>query len=267
MKRIKIISAAVTAIFLLQSMCSAQIILPKVFKDNMVLQRGMTIPVWGKATPRSVVIAKLGSVCISTKAGKQGNWMLYFPKREEGGPYELEVYESGKPNSGIKLRGILIGDIWQASGQSNMEWQVQQVQANKDIANLIHGDKSLNEQQVKPANKENGHTDYSQIRFFIVEHDKKLSPQSDVLEGTWKVCDTTNVKQFSAVAFYFARKIQQDQHVPIGIIQSTWGGTPVEAWTSRDMLLTSPISRTGILATDTLMPDDFVNDSLNLVRF
>ena len=133
MERYKKILVVVTAIFLLQSICSAQIILPKVFKDSMVLQRGITIPVWGKATPGSVVIAKLGTVRISAKADKQGNWMLYFPKRKEGGPYDLEVFESGKPNSGIKLRGILIGDVWLASGQSNMEWQVQQVQANKDI--------------------------------------------------------------------------------------------------------------------------------------
>jgi sialate O-acetylesterase len=247
MKINKKILAGVIAIFLFQSMCYAKIILPKVFKDSMVLQRGITIPVWGKATPGSVVIAKLGTVRISGKADKQGNWMLYFPKRKEGGPYDLEVFESGKPNSGIKLRGILIGDVWLASGQSNMEWQVQQAQ---------------------DAPKEMENAGFPQIRFLVVEQDKKLSPQSDIRDGKWKVCDTTNIKQFSAVAYHFARKIHLDQNVPIGIIQSTWGGTPVEAWTSRDMLLTSPISRASTLSNDTLSLDqeDLAADSLNWIR-
>ena len=261
------ISFFAASLFLFQSLCYAQVSLPKVFGDNMVLQRGIAIPVWGKAKPGSVVIAKLGKERISAKADKEGKWMLYFSKRKEGGPYELEISESGNVQATIKFKGILIGDVWLASGQSNMEWQVQQVQANKDIANLIHGDRSLHEQQSKPANKESSNTDYSQIRFFMVEHDKKLSPQQDVLSGTWKICDTISVKNFSAVAFYFARKIHGDQNVPIGIIQSTWGGTPVESWTSREMLLTSSISKAQAISNDTLSPDDFVNDSLNLVRF
>jgi sialate O-acetylesterase len=145
MKINKKILVVFSAIFFFQSMCYAKITLPKVFKDSMVLQRGITIPVWGQATPGSVVIANLGTVRVSTKADKQGNWMLYFPKRREGGPYDLEVFESGKPDTGIKLKGILIGDVWQASGQSSMEWQVQQVQANRDLTNLIHSVKSFQE--------------------------------------------------------------------------------------------------------------------------
>ncbi|WP_276500141.1 sialate O-acetylesterase [Terrimonas pollutisoli] len=260
------ISFFTASLFLFQSLCYAQVSLPKVFGDNMVLQRGIAIPVWGMAKPGSVVIAKLGTERISAKADKEGKWMLYFPKRKEGGPYELEIFESGKAQTTIKFKGILIGDVWLASGQSNMEWQVQQVQANKDIANLIHGDKSLYEQS-NTTNKESNSANYSQIRFFMVEHDKKLSPQQDVLSGTWKICDTVSVRNFSAVAFYFARKIHNDQNVPIGIIQSTWGGTPIESWTSREMLLTSSISKAQAISNDTLSSNDFVNDSLNLVRF
>src|SRR5690606_31343534 len=122
------------------------------------------------------------------------------------------------------------GDVWVASGQSNMEWQVKQSQ---------------------DANNEISKASFPQIRFLFVEHDKKLSPQTDI-SGTWKVCDTTNVKEFSAVAYFFARKIHLDQNVPIGIIQSTWGGTPVESWTSREMLISSPITRSKVLASDTL---------------
>src|SRR5689334_23141642 len=101
----------------------AQITLPKVFGNNMVLQRGIAIPVWGKATPGSLVVATLGKTSSKAKTDIDGNWMLHLPKFTAGGPYDLKVYESGKLETAIKLKGILIGDVWLASGQSNMEWQ------------------------------------------------------------------------------------------------------------------------------------------------
>lgn len=225
----------------------AQISLPKVFGDNMVLQRGQPIPVWGEAKPGTLVTASLGTVRTTAKAGKDGKWMVRFPKFTAGGPYRLRIYERGQPSAGIELNGILIGDVWLASGQSNMEWQVQQSQdARKEIENAR----------------------FPSIRILVVEQDKQLKPRPDIRGGQWKVCDTSNVKNFSAVAYYFARKIHGDQHVPVGIIQSTWGGTPVEAWTSRDMLLTSPISRARTLSNDTLRLDreDLIADSLNWIR-
>lgn len=227
---------------------NAQITLPKVFGDSMVLQRGITIPVWGQASDGSLITAQLGTVRATAKTGKDGRWMLRLPACKAGGPYTLKIAEAGKPHSGIDLKGVLVGDVWLASGQSNMEWQVQQA---RDA-----------QQEIKNAH-------FPQIRFLVVEHDKKTTPQADLLSGKWKVCDTANVKDFSAVAYYFARKIQGDQHVPIGIIQSTWGGTPVEAWTSRQMLLTSPITKARALSNDTLSFDrhDFVADSLNWIRF
>lgn len=212
----------------------------------MVLQRGIKIPVWGSAAPGQHIIAALGKFRATAIADHAGQWKLHFPILKAGGPYELSISETGKPNTEIKLKGILIGDVWLASGQSNMEWSVQQSQdATREIANA----------------------DFSQIRFFQVAHDKKITPQSDILNGKWKVCNPSNVQQFSAVAYYFARKIHKDQHVPIGIIQSTWGGTPIESWTSREQLLTSPITQANITANDTLSEQSFVNDSLNLIRF
>lgn len=234
-------------IFLLQTSSHAQISLPKVFDDSMVLQRGIKIPVWGNSTPGALIIAKLGNVQATTKANQQGKWQFKFPAFKAGGPYVLEVTESGKPDSKIKLKGILIGDVWLASGQSNMEWQVQ---------------------QAKDASTEIANANYPQIRFLVVKQDKQVKPQPDILAGKWKICDSANVKEWSAVAYYFARKIHADQNVPVGIIQSTWGGTPVEAWTSREMLLTSPITKARTLSNDTLAPDreDFVQDSLNWIR-
>ncbi len=147
----------------------AQVTLPKVFGDNMVLQRGINIPVWGKATPGSLIVATLGKVSTKAKADKDGKWMLHFPKFKAGGPYALKLSESEKPNFAIKLTGILIGDVWLASGQSNMEWQIQQA---RDAPNEI------------------AKADFPQIRFLLVEHDIKFSPQSDFLAGKWKLCDT-----------------------------------------------------------------------------
>ncbi len=223
----------------------AQITLPKVFGDSMVLQRDIKIPVWGSATPGATVVAELGKFLATTTAAQDGKWKVRFDQVQAGGPYELKIFELGKPNSQIKLKSILVGDVWLASGQSNMEWSVQQAQdANKEIANA----------------------NFDQIRFFQVAQDKKLSPQQD-LKGKWKVCSPGNVSTFSAVAYYFARKIHRDHQVPIGIIQSTWGGTPIESWTSRDKLLTSGITKARTLANDTLSEQSFMKDSLKMVHF
>lgn len=237
-----------TIFLFFQAITQAQISLPKVFGDSMVLQRGIKIPVWGNAKPGTSITAKLGGVQATTKTNQQGNWHIKFPSFKAGGPYTLEIAETGKPDSKIILKEILIGDVWLASGQSNMEWPVQQsMDAKKEIANA----------------------NYPQIRFLVVQQDKQLKPQADILAGEWKACDSSNVKEWSAVAYYFARKIHADQNVPVGIIQSTWGGTPVEAWTSKEMLLTSSITKTRTLSNDTLGQDreDFIQDSLNLIRF
>lgn len=233
------------ALSFLTTLVSAQISLPKVFGDSMVLQRNIRIPVWGNAVPGSQIVAQLGNTIAKAKADKTGKWLVRFPKFKAGGPYTLKITEAGKPETKIELNGILIGDVWLASGQSNMDWSVKQAQ---DAAN-----------EIAKAN-------YPQIRFIIVGQDVKLTPQNDILSGKWKVCDPTNVKDFSAVAYFFARKIHLDQNVPIGIVQPSRGGTPVEAWTSREKLLSSPITRARTLSNDTLTPNHLVQDSLSWIR-
>jgi sialate O-acetylesterase len=231
-----------------QKVCQAQITLPKIFGNDMVLQRDITIPVWGNAAPGTKVTAILGTAQVIAQANKEGKWMVRFPKLSAGGPYTLKVYETGKPDKAIELKGILIGDVWLASGQSNMEWQVQ---------------------QSKDARTEIENANFPQMRFLVVDHSNQIKPQSDIFSGKWKICDTTNVKDFSGVAYFFARKIHADQNVPIGIIQSTWGGTKIELWTSRDMLITSPITRASALSVDSLnfTREDYVRDSLSQIRF
>lgn len=235
------------ALLVVNVSCFSQISLPKMFGNDMVLQRNILIPVWGNADAGATIIARLANKTATTKADDKGKWSLKFPKMKAGGPFTLTIEETGKPNSKITISNILIGDVWLASGQSNMELQVQ---------------------QAKDANKEISNANFPQIRFLVVAHDKQIKPQSDIYAGKWEVCDSSNMKEWSAVAYYFARQIHHDQNVPIGIIQSTWGGTPAEAWTSRDMLLTSPITKARALSNDTLRFDqvNFANDSLEWTR-
>ncbi|HEY6899084.1 MAG TPA: sialate O-acetylesterase, partial [Puia sp.] len=220
--------------------------LPGVFGNNMVLQRGIAIPVWGRAHPGAEVIGKLGTKVATAKADRAGKWMLHFPEMAAGGPYMLEIAEQGKPGTRVEFKNILIGDVWVASGQSNMEWQVQQ--ANN-------------------AQQEISQASYPDMRYLIVEHDKGVTPQTDLVTRGWEACDTNSVKRLSAVAYFFARKIHRDEHVPVGIIQAAWGGTPIQAWTSRDKLASSPITKDGLRATDTLSETQFVQDSINTVHF
>jgi Domain of unknown function (DUF303). len=225
---------------------AAQVSMPKVFSNHMVLQRDMEIPIWGNAPAGTQITAVLGDAQTKGIAGENGKWMLHLPPFKAGGPYKLIVFQTGKPDQKIEFDDVLVGDVWLASGQSNMEWQVQ---------------------QANDAAKEIKQADYPNIRFFFVAHNKSVKPESDVLGGSWKVCDSVNIKTSSAVAYYFARKIHADIHVPIGILQTTWGGTPVEAWTSKEMLLSSPITRSMVLANDSVTNQHFVKDSLDLVRF
>jgi len=225
---------------------SAQISMPKVFSNHMVLQRDIEIPVWGNAPAGTEITIQFGNTQTKGTTDENGKWMLHLPKFKASGPYKLVVLQTGKSEQKIVFDDVMCGDVWLASGQSNMELQVQQA---KDAA-----------KEIKQAN-------YPNIRFFFVPHNKSVKVETDVLDGSWSVCDSVNIKTASAVAYYFARKIHTDLNVPIGILQSTWGGTPVEAWTSKEMLLTSPITRDKVIANDTVNPTHFVKDSLDLIRF
>jgi len=232
--------------FVLGISVSAQVSVSKVFSSHMVLQRDMDIPVWGNAPTGAEISAQFGNTETKGVTGENGKWMLHLPKFKAGGPYKLVVFQTGKPELKIVFDDVLIGDVWLASGQSNMEFQVK---------------------QAKDAAKEIIQANYPNIRFFNVPQNKSVKLETDILGGSWTVCDSVSVKTASAAAYFFARKIHADINVPIGILQTTWGGTPVEAWTSKEMLLTSPITHDKAIANDTLNPTHFVKDSLDLIRF
>lgn len=231
---------------LLTSSSQGQVSLPYVFSEHMILQRENPIPVWGWATPGADLTIIFADQKVTTTTNKDGKWRINLAKMETGGPYEMKIYEGENQESSVVFRDVLIGDVWFASGQSNMEWQVQQADgADEEIPNAYN----------------------SRIRLFNVPHNKSIKPLNNTLETKWKVCDSTSVGEASAVAYYFAKKLQQTTNIPIGILQSSWGGTPVEAWTSREMLLSESIMRNKVLQNDTVTEDHFVKDSLDLIRF
>lgn len=186
--------------------------LPHIFSDNMVLQREKPIKIWGWADKGEAVEVCFNGQKKKIKADKQGNWIIYFDKVSIGKSYTIEI--KGKDNQ-LSIKDILIGDVWLCSGQSNMEMP-------------IRGWSSVLNYQDEIDNAE-----HPLIRAFNV--DKSMSGQSESdFNGTWKVCSPQTVADFSATAYFFARKLNRELNIPIGIINSSWGGTEIETWISDD---------------------------------
>ncbi|MEN9445091.1 MAG: hypothetical protein RIS47_1982, partial [Bacteroidota bacterium] len=197
--------------------CSAfsQLTMPKIFGSHMVLQRGANVRLWGKSAPNAALWVDFVGTRTYIVADTAGTWLVYLPKFEAGGPYTLRVFLQNDSTQELRFDDVMLGDVWLASGQSNMEWQVQQaLGAETEIP--------------QAANKN--------LRFFVVPHQKSIEPEADLSGGAWAVADSISVRTVSAVAYYFAKEIEANVQVAVGILQSTWGGTPVEAWMSSEML-------------------------------
>ncbi len=199
----------IVVLFLTFSVFSnAQVILPKIFSDNMVLQRNSPIPVWGWSRANEKVTVQFHNQKRITKADQSGKWMVRLDKETAGGPYQLIV----KANNTIQINNVLVGEVWLCSGQSNMEWDVSQsLDAKKEISSANN----------------------PFIRHIKIVHEINSLPRNDFALGTWQVCDTSTVGKFSAVAYFFAKKMYEELKVPIGLINSSWGGTNIETWISR----------------------------------
>jgi sialate O-acetylesterase len=185
----------------------AQVSMPRVFSDHMVLQRNKPINVWGWAKPGEKITIALAGSTQTTKADKKGDWKVSLPQLEAGGPHELVV----KGTNTLTFKDVLIGEVWLCSGQSNMEWTV------KSSMNAA--------QEIKNAN-------YPTIRHIKVPNTTSLNAEKDIRGGEWKVCTPENADDFTAVGYFFAREINKQLNVPIGLINSSWGGTNVETWIS-----------------------------------
>jgi sialate O-acetylesterase len=189
------------------------------FSDDAVLQRDREIPVWGSANDGERVTVELNGQKVSTVA-KDGRWLVKLPAMTAGGPFIMTI--SGENT--LTVKNILIGEVWLCSGQSNMERQLGPRPPQLPIVNW--------EQDAAAA-------DYPQIRQIQIPSKISDKPQAD-FTGQWKICTPENVKNFSAVGFYFARDLQKEIKVPIGLIFSAWGGTKIEPWLSRQAIEGNP---------------------------
>lgn len=193
----------------------ANVSLPSIFSDNVVLQREKPIPVWGWAAPGEKIIVKFHDQQVSARADKQGKWTVKLKPENAGGPFTLEI----QGNNRIEIKNVLVGEVWFCSGQSNMEMYVK------------HSYDNRYEQDIKNANN-------SQIRHFKVERIISDSLKSNVGSDGWKLGnDSASVAEFSSVAYFFAKKLYEELNVPIGIVNSSWGGTMVETWISKEAML------------------------------
>lgn len=196
----------------------SQVRLPQLVSDGMVLQRDSELKVWGWASKGEDVTVKFNGTTLTAKADNEGKWIVLFPSMEAGGPFEMEI----KGINQITVSDILIGDVWLCSGQSNMELTMER--ASPLYQDIIK-------------NSEN-----SQIRYFNVPDRYNFkAPQHDLESGSWQSAHPSNILNFSAVAYFFARELFEKYQVPIGLINASLGGSPVEAWLSEEALKEFPL--------------------------
>jgi sialate O-acetylesterase len=189
--------------------------LPKILDSHMVMQRDLPVHLWGWAAAGESVTVIFRGKDRTTAANDLGLWSVYMPPGAAGGPFQLTV----KGNNTITLEDVLVGDVWIAGGQSNMEFEMRKASTAAVDLPKAADDK---------------------IRLMIVKKEFSEFPKTD-LDGTaWTASTPESAKEFSAVAWYFAREIEQCEHVPVGVIDSTWGGTVAEAWTSLTALGADP---------------------------
>lgn len=209
--RTAVLSGVCLTISLTTMPAAADVKLSKIFGSNMVLQRGMEIPVWGWADAGEEVTVQLGEHTAKAKTGDDGEWTASLPSHEAGGPHTVTI--SGK--NSITLENVMIGEVWVCSGQSNMQWPVDAAD-DPDLEKLT--------------------ANFPNIRLVTVPQVGTQEPQNDFAGDGWQVCSPDTVGSFSAVGYFFGRQLHQSLGVPVGLIDNAWGGSACEAWVRRDLL-------------------------------
>jgi sialate O-acetylesterase len=198
---------AILTMFIASLPALADVRLPAIFADHMVLQRNTPLNVWGTANAGEKVIVNLGKNSKTIIADQDGNWIVSMPSMSanERQSHKLTIIGNNK----IVLKNILIGDVWMGSGQSNMEWQLKGTLRGKEFTTAAN---------------------HPNIRLFHIPKTRAKKPAKDV-KTTWKECTPENIPNFSAVLYHFGKKIHKEVGLPIGLINSSWGGSPIEPWT------------------------------------
>src|SRR5581483_3284218 len=181
----------------------ADVKLPAVISDHMVLQQDMPVRIWGKADAGESVSLQFQGQKVSGKADADGKWALFLMPMKAGGGADLTI--SGRNT--VTVHDVLVGEVWIGSGQSNMELPMTRV--------------NNSEQEIGAAN-------FPQVRLFTVKKKVSETPLEDV-EGSWQLCSPESVKTFSAVGYFFSRDLHQRLNQPVGFIHTSWGGTPAQA--------------------------------------
>ena len=185
--------------------------MPQIFQSGMVLQRGTEIPVWGQADPQETITVSLNKKTCTTIADANGQWRVNLPAMKAGGPYVLKI------NSQFIFEDVWVGDVWLCSGQSNMETTLE---------------------RVSPQYPEELDDSNNMVRLFHVPYQTDThQPSADLRPTSWKRLNRQNAWRFSAIGYFLGKQLQHEKSVAQGIIESAWGGTPIESWISADTLV------------------------------
>jgi len=215
-------------------MVPAQLKLASIFGDNMILQRNKPILIWGFNSPQSLVKIKFADQEKEVKTNELGRWEVIFPARNVGAPLTLIISDQDEV---IRVSDILMGEVWLCSGQSNMEWKLRQSLGGEEEIKIVNN---------------------PLIRHIEVPKSLSFTPNMDFESKGWKLANPENAGNFTAVGYYFAKKIQQDLQVPVGLIHASWGGTHVETWISHSGLIESSVFKK--YAEE--MPKNWIQDSI-----
>jgi len=205
---------------------AAQLEVSGIFGDNMVLQSRRPVPVWGVAEPEEEVSVSIDGRTVKVRADGNGRWQAALQPMEPGGPFELRVVSG---DDSVLYHNVLVGDVWVCSGQSNMEWTVaDSMNAEAEIAAALD----------------------SRIRHFKVPRSWAERPQDQLAGGSWETADPTHAGEFTAVGYFFARELRRHHDIPIGLLNSTWGGSRIEPWMSAESLGLGAEDLSGVLAAE-----------------
>ncbi len=200
----------------------AEVKLATIFRDNMVLQRDIPLRIYGWASPGEKINVSISDRAGNVTADKSGKWKIILPAMPAGGPYEFKV--NGK--NSIVLKDVLVGDVWICSGQSNMQWSIEQSNFNETDTAFLHNAK---------------------VRLFTVDLDVDYLPEEELKGGNgWNKLSKDNIKWFSAVAYHFGKALNKQLDVPIGLVNVSLGATSIETWMSNESLLKFPQFRSDI---------------------
>ncbi len=248
------LSFVLLAFFFLSAAFGAELKLAWIFRDHGVLQRNMPIPVWGSTDPGIPVHVELNGKTVHTTSSKTGEFLVRLAPEEAGGPYTLTVTSGWQK---VQVQDVMIGEVWLAGGQSNMQYQLDSTYSPK-WASLTPEEQEASLNRVQLREYLDTLTDANALRYLAVPRLTSWNKETEA-NATWTVMDAQNAGALTAVGAWFGRFLQERTGVTVGIISCSWGATFAEAWTSRAGLLSNPITVPMITAKDKVYADPAVD--------